>query len=130
VKEELPMTILQFDIKDFYEEFGQEGILEKVLSDSLLSHHSKRLLKDLFAAPGLKRCKGLPRGVCVSATLSEIAMREFDRDVRQLNGVYYYARYVDDIIVFAYRDTKSIRLGLEGALPKGLRLNERNRMSQ
>ena len=43
---------------------------------------------------------GLPRGMSLSATLSEIKIRVFDREVRRNSGIYYYARYVDDIIVF------------------------------
>lgn len=123
IKEQLPMTILQFDIKDFYESLDKKAILDKVLSDSLLSYHSKRLLKKVLAAPGLNRYKGLPRGICLSPTLSELAMRDFDRQIRQLDGVYYYARYVDDIILFVYRDPQLVRTALAKALPKGLRLN-------
>ncbi len=42
---------------------------------------------------------GLPRGVPLSATLSEYSMKRFDRFVSTLPEVYYYARYVDDIVI-------------------------------
>ncbi|MBT1076764.1 RNA-directed DNA polymerase [Geobacter grbiciae] len=48
---------------------------------------------------------GLPRGLSISSTLAEIVMRSFDRYVSQLNGVYFYSRYVDDIIIFSHRDS-------------------------
>lgn len=125
IREELPMTILQFDIKKFYESIDKKGILDKLLADSLLSHRSKKLIKLLFDTLGLKKCKGLPRGICVSPTLSEIAMRDFDRKIRQIEGIYFYARYVDDIIIFAFNNAHGIREYLSKALPQGLRLNDK-----
>jgi hypothetical protein len=43
--------------------------------------------------------KGVPRGVGISAYLAELYMRDIDRMIMSLNGLIYYARYVDDIIV-------------------------------
>jgi hypothetical protein len=67
----------------------------------MLSYHSLFLLKKLFSQPQFNNLIGLPRGICISATLSEIYMREIDNWLNREPGIYYYARFVDDIIIFA-----------------------------
>lgn len=42
---------------------------------------------------------GLPRGLAISATLSEYLLRAFDNEVSAMRGVRFYSRYVDDIIL-------------------------------
>src|SRR5699024_10410218 len=50
--------------------------------------------------------KGLPRGIGVSAFLSELFMRDIDNQIRNLTDLVYYARYVDDIVaVFIPKST-------------------------
>jgi len=44
--------------------------------------------------------QGLPRGMSLSSTLSEIRIRNFDKQMKLDSKVYFYGRYVDDIIVF------------------------------
>jgi hypothetical protein len=67
----------------------------------------------------------IPRGINISSTLTEIQMRSFDNKARNLPGAYYYARYVDDIIIFSYKNivTEDIKI-LKNALPDGLKLNK------
>lgn len=43
--------------------------------------------------------KGIPRGVGVSAYLSELYMRDIDKELKSLSDLVYYSRYVDDIIL-------------------------------
>lgn len=43
--------------------------------------------------------KGIPRGVGVSAYLSELYMRDIDSEIKSIPNMVYYARYVDDIIL-------------------------------
>ncbi|EGH68896.1 hypothetical protein PSYAC_29236, partial [Pseudomonas syringae pv. actinidiae str. M302091] len=38
-------------------------------------------------------------GLALSATITEIVMQDFDNSIKELDGVFYYGRYVDDIIV-------------------------------
>jgi hypothetical protein len=46
-----------------------------------------------------KEGQGVPRGISISAILSEIYMREFDIEVKRQPNVIFYARYVDDIFI-------------------------------
>jgi hypothetical protein len=66
---------------------------------------------------------GLPRGLGVSAILSEIALKKFDKLVTRITGVYYYARYVDDMVVFTYDEPEKVIEEIKGILPKPLELN-------
>lgn len=101
LSETCPYWVIKTDIKRFYESIDRDRIVSKFHDDSLLSYHSMHLLKKVFNNPTLALTSGVPRGMNISATLSEIYMRKFDRWIRRVEGVYYYARFVDDIIIFS-----------------------------
>lgn len=122
--ESCPKSVLRLDIESFYESIDRNGILERIESDALLSARSKRLLQIIFQTAFPALGTGLPRGVNVSATLAEFAMRDFDRAARLLPGVYFYARYVDDIVFFTFGDPDEMKERARAILPAGLRLNE------
>ena len=97
-----PYHIIRLDVKNFYESIEHRGLIKKLRSDQLLSATSISVLEkilwkygSLAGTPGL----GLPRGVGISAALSELYMRQFDRAVRIMPEVTFFARYVDDIVV-------------------------------
>lgn len=118
--------VTRLDIKNFYGSINIESILTKLLkNDYLLSYHSKFILKHLFMEHNqFINHKGLPFGLNLSATLSELYMRNFDNKMKSLNGIYYYSRYVDDIIIFSYIDLDIVDIiKKEKILPKELSLN-------
>jgi hypothetical protein len=55
--------------------------------------------------------------------MAELYMRKFDSIVQSINSVYYYARYVDDIIIFTLCDPKKTISIVKSNLPYGLALN-------
>lgn len=67
----------------------------------ILGFKGIRILESLSARSELCGVPGLPRGICVSATLSEKAGRAIDHHARNMDGVYFSARYVDDIITLS-----------------------------
>ncbi len=101
LEETCPMFILKTDVESFYESIDRNRLVEKLKDDSMLSFHSLKILNKVFSNPIVSGNQGLPRGLIISSTLSEIYMRKFDKWIRRYNGVYFYARYVDDIIIFA-----------------------------
>lgn len=101
LEETCPSWILRTDIKKFYESIKRDRIIARLKNDAMLSYQSIYLLEKLFAHPILSEKTGLPRGISISSTLSELYMRKFDKWIKRYPGVYYYARFVDDIIVFA-----------------------------
>ncbi len=109
-----PKIIIKTDIKSFYESIPQDRLFKKIENNTLLSPFSKKLIKRLFYEFEDKKDKtkiplgrGIPRGIGISAYLSELFMRDIDNEIRSLNDVIYYARYVDDIVVIVCPKTES-----------------------
>jgi len=101
LEETCPCWIIKTDIKSFYESIDRCKLIDKFKDDSMLSYYSMFLLKKLFSNKLLLTSSGLPRGMNISATLSEIYMRKFDKWIKKHESVFYYARFVDDIIIFS-----------------------------
>jgi hypothetical protein len=110
LEETCPSWIIKTDIKSFYESIDREKLIAKFQDDSMLSYYSMFLLRKLFANSFISEKTGVPRGMNISATLSEIYMRKFDKWIRNAQGVYYYARFVDDIIIFTYSKEDALKL--------------------
>lgn len=126
LEETCPIYILKTDLKSFYDSIDRERLLSKLRDDSMLSYHSLVVLRKLFENPLLAETSGLPWGMALSSTLSEIYMRNFDRWIKRYKGVYFYSRFVDDILVFAY-DKKTIlelKDKISHFLEKGLSIRE------
>ena len=92
--------VIRLDIKSFYESLNRNDILDRLYRQYRLSPLTVSLLQKLFDTPVIKESSGVPRGLSVSSCLSELAMKYFDLYIKQSPGVYYYARFVDDIIIF------------------------------
>ncbi len=130
LSETCPFWVIKTDIKSFYESINRERLINKLQNDYLLSYQSMFLIKKIFDHPKLAGQSGVPRGMNISSILSEIYMRKFDKWVRSYESVYYYARFVDDIIIFSNSLKCSITLinslnhELE-ILAKGLIINQK-----
>lgn len=117
-----PFHVCQLDIKSFYENVDRKKIVSDIESSAMVSYQTKQLLKKFFT--GLTLREGLPRGINISATLSEYCLKKFDREVGNINSIYYYARFVDDIIIFSTEKiTNALVKEIESYLPEGLELN-------
>ncbi|MFS6536536.1 antiviral reverse transcriptase Drt3a [Idiomarina loihiensis] len=96
-----PKIIIKTDIKSFYETIDRELLQKKLNESPILSLTTRkviaRLLKSYDKASGV--ALGIPRGVGVSAYLSELYMKNFDSEMEKLPNLIYYARYVDDIVI-------------------------------
>ncbi|PRD69547.1 reverse transcriptase [Malikia spinosa] len=130
-----PKIILRADIESFYESVQHKDLLESIHQSPQLSVFVKRiitrLLSDYLKLSGTDR--GLPRGVGISAYLSEIYLAYIDTEVRRNNEIFYYARYVDDmIIMFAPKNKNKVNEYLtsfgELLAKKGLSLNDKTKV--
>jgi methyltransferase-like protein len=125
--ENVEMRIVRLDVRHFYHSVNRDRILLKLIDDARLSYHTLTLLQSLFSNPVLSTYTGLPRGIGISAVLSELYMKYFDLDFKKIEGVYYYARFVDDIIVFCNSETSknlALEYAREGLKEIGLELND------
>jgi len=100
--DKFPYHFIRTDISNFYESIDHASLLKKLENDQLLSHKSLRLTKQLltkFSSQVGSNGIGLPRGIGLSSYLAELYLRDFDQEIRGLEDVVFYARYVDDIVV-------------------------------
>ena len=72
---------------------------------------------------------GVPRGLALSAILSNLMMQVFDKSIQSHEETFYYSRYVDDIvIVTSARETAERFVAqVKNSLPRGLGLNPNKR---
>lgn len=110
LNETAPFWIIKTDIKSFYESIDRDRIFRKLKNDAMLSYYSVFLIKKIFEHPDIISQTGLPRGLNISSSLSEIYMRNFDKSIQRYKDVYYYARFVDDIIIFLNNKQSAIDL--------------------
>jgi hypothetical protein len=121
-----PFRIYRLDIKSFYESFVTPDVIGTINGINSLSPQSKRLIGkilEFFTATG---GQGIPRGLALSAVASELMMTIFDEKMKNSAGVFFYARYVDDIVVVTHaleNKTTFLRTVVK-SLPGGLALNE------
>lgn len=100
LKEDVPLWIIRLDIHHFYESIDRKLLFNRIIDKGRLNFQSTRLLQLIDSYLVSCNASGLPRGLAISSALSEEYMRYFDLDIKRMDGVYYYARFVDDIIIF------------------------------
>lgn len=107
LEDRLPKIIIRTDVSSFYEDIPHSDLLDIICSNKLLSVSSKKYIRQVIKnystlCGGVN--KGVPRGIGVSAYLSEIYMSKLDELVKNTPNLGYYARYVDDIVLVFYPD--------------------------
>ena len=123
LEENCPKYIYKIDITKFYESIDRDFIIKKLLDDNLISSTTHNLISILFKHFGKYTKYGLPRGLSISATLSELYLKDLDKKVSEIDGVYYYARYVDDMIIFSSKKRPAILSEITELLPGRMKLN-------
>lgn len=113
LEDNCPKYVIRTDIKNFYESIPQKTLLEKINNDYLLSIKTKKFINQILESyNGLTgqtdadTAIGVPRGIGISAYLSELFMRNVDNQIQELDDIIYYARYVDDIIAIFVPQSK------------------------
>ena len=119
-----PMRMIRRDISSFYETVSHGPLRDTLIYDTGSSTLTRKYLRSFFdvhctSSSGL----GIPRGVGLSALLAELAMRDFDQNVRLIKGVFKYYRFSDDIVTFSTVDDRSTAASLQRFLPCGMEFN-------
>ncbi|MGA1932771.1 antiviral reverse transcriptase Drt3a [Arcobacter sp. YIC-464] len=96
-----PKYIIKTDLESFYENIDLKVLKNKISKNNVLSNFSKKMTYKILSEyrSYSKLDNGIPRGIGVSAFLSEIYLQDFDNEMKSSSDVIYYARYVDDIII-------------------------------
>ena len=121
LKDGLEYNLYKLDIESFYESFAHDELIKKISNNPLVTYNTKQFVINLLKSFIENNDRGLPRGISISATLSELAMIEFDKYINDLDCVYFYFRYVDDIIIITDRkEERKFVANIEAILPNGL----------
>ncbi len=103
--EKTPKGVVTADLKSCFESITPEKVIGKLKRDGRVSHQTIVLLEQFFSQSrsfGSNRyTNGLPRGVLISSTLAELFLKELDARLQEIEGVYVYLRYVDDIAMLS-----------------------------
>ncbi|EAK2271710.1 TPA: RNA-directed DNA polymerase [Campylobacter coli] len=130
IDDEIPKFIIRLDIKNFYETIPHDKLKKIIKENYILEPTSKKtiftILKE-YSKLSNNQNIGIPRGIGISAYLSELYMRDFDKKVDSLEEVVYYARYVDDVIIIS---TSNIENKIENLLEKETQLSFHDSTSQ
>lgn len=124
--EDVPYRIYRWDITKFFESFDNVEVEKFINQIPNLSPQSKRLLCSFLEKHKTLGGTGTPRGLSLSSVLTELMMCEFDSEISAHSDTFFYARYVDDIIIItsANEINQKFRHSAENILPKGLKFNE------
>lgn len=99
----MPKIIIRADITSFFESIPQQELIDKLRDDGFITRLSLRYLRKMMyeynRISGKHDYIGVPRGLAFSSYLSELYMRPIDKKIRRMHGVYYYKRYVDDMVL-------------------------------
>ena len=97
LEDNCPKYVIRTDIKNFYESIPQKILLEKINNDYLLSIKTKKFINQIFESyNGLTgqtdadTAIGVPRGIGISAYLSELFMRNVDNQIQELDDLIYW----------------------------------------
>lgn len=125
LSEGVDYRVYRLDLKSFFESVDVSDIVSRLRNDRAFSRQNLILLEEFFSYLSSIGITGLPRGVPLSAILSEYVLRDFDSEISSESQVFYYARFVDDIIIIS-RGLESAKQQLRtwaSKLPSGLRFN-------
>lgn len=127
LREGVPYKVYRLDISNFYESFKHEHVICRVNNLTKLSPQSKIIISNVLKDHRSIGGYGVPRGLSISALLSNLMMTDFDAVLVNAKEVYFYSRYVDDIIIITSgreNDDDFLKL-IQNNLPSGLTLNSK-----
>lgn len=129
LSEGVPYRVYRLDVRSFYESFQKSDVIRELHQLRHLGPQSKILIETILNAHADMGGTGVPRGLSLSAILSNLLMRNFDKSIQSHDETFYYSRYVDDIvIVTSGRETaERFVVQLRNSLPKGLSFNPSKR---
>ncbi len=117
--------VYKFDVQSFYESIDLHHTWDYIDNLPTTDRQTSRLLRSFVDFCGDKDISGAPRGLAVSAVLAEMTLRQFDAQLRSLPCTYFYARYVDDILLVTPGTEliSDLKKQISDLLPPGLRFH-------
>lgn len=130
LSEGVQYRIYRLDIKSFYESVTFSEVSKRIDSVKLLSLPTKRHILDILRCYQAAGNPGIPRGLSVSATISELVLSDFDKSVSSHREVFFFSRYVDDMILITSGEENKRKFvkWIKSILPQGLILNDKKQL--
>lgn len=124
LKEQISFSIYRLDIFKFYESICKVDINDILDSKMSVNYRTRNTINNFLTTYKNIGGTGVPRGIELSATLSELIMKDFDNYLERHDNVFYYARFVDDIIIITdSNENNQFIQNIESKLPQGLEFN-------
>lgn len=101
--QKLNLSILRTDIKNFFPSVNKHILYQKLNNSNILNNDSLNILKEFIFT---NKVEGIPLGFQFSNHLAEFYLEDFDNDIKLFFQPIMYYRYVDDIIIINYDDSK------------------------
>lgn len=122
LQEEIRFRVYRFDVRRFFDSLSVEESLLQVGAGAV-SRKTVELLATVLREHAAAGKPGIPTGLVISASLAEVMMARFDEYVRKLPNVFYFGRFVDDIVIITNGTESPTAFGqdLSAALPKATR---------
>jgi hypothetical protein len=129
LSEGVPYRVYRLDVRSFYESFQKSEAVGALHQLQRLSPQSIKLIESLLNSHAALGGTGVPRGLSLSALLTNLLMQDFDLLIQSHEDTFFYSRYVDDmVIVTSTRESPSrFIVEVKKALPTGLALNPSKR---
>lgn len=89
---------LKMDVSHFFDNIDREILFEMIKKKIKCRRTLEILRRIIFEVPGNV---GLPIGLFSSQILSVFYLSEFDHYCKEVLGIRYYYRYMDDIVILA-----------------------------
>lgn len=108
LERDLGIGIIRTDIKSFYDSIPHKELKALLAHDNDVDTVTKTLLIKFIEeyAAGFNVVCGLPTGVNLSAYLAEYYLSDFDDYYRLNNDIYFYGRFVDDMVLITRPEAK------------------------
>lgn len=121
----MPFVVAKYDIQKFYASIDRSVLRDACYAPLKSSGTTRKMLDRYLSDLKLHGISGVPAGLALSGTLSEVILSKFDKAIARSEGVHFYSRYVDDIIIVAAPDTTDSALTqlIVENLPLGLQIN-------
>ncbi|ADU29421.1 RNA-directed DNA polymerase [Evansella cellulosilytica] len=101
--QKLNLSILRTDIKSFFPSVSKHILYQKLNNSNILNNDSLNILKEFIFT---SKVEGIPLGFQFSNHLAEFFLEDFDNDIKLFFQPIMYFRYVDDILIINYDDSK------------------------
>ena len=125
LQEEIRFRLYRFDVRRFFDSLSVDESLRRVAAGAV-SRKTVELLTTVMREHIAAGKPGIPTGLVISAAVAEVMMAPFDDCVRKLPNVFYFGRFVDDIVIITNgtESPTTFEQLLTAALPKGTRFGK------